>query len=120
MTKDTTPSPEPAPSTADTGTNGLAIASLVLGIVSFTGFGPLTGVPAIITGFMALKKGQKERGMSIAGIVMGSIATLLTLLFIGFIILLILLGVMSDTGQGPSEYPMPMPGFDMPMESSRT
>ena len=57
-----------------TGPSGLAIASLVLGIVSACA-GALTGLPAVITGIMALRKvaaGRAEgRGLAIAGIVCG-------------------------------------------------
>ena len=97
--------------------NGLAIASLVLGILSVTGFFILAGIPAIVTGIMSLRKKQQERGMSIAGIIMGSIGTLLSLLFILALIAIIVLGIMS----GPSDVQFD-PSFDMnvPIESSRT
>jgi hypothetical protein len=111
-----------APVEPMTSSNGLAIASLVLGILSLTGFLFLAGVPAIITGIMSLRKGQTERGMSIAGIIMGSIGVLLSLLALMFIIFIIVLGVMSDPSN-PSGMPS-VPSTDtqmyMPIESSRT
>lgn len=65
----------------------MAIASMVLGIVSIVGFvGLFLGIPAIILGIIALKKGVGERGMSIAGIITGSISTFFSLLFIAFMI----------------------------------
>lgn len=117
MTKDT-PTTEPASiSTSSENTNGLAIASLVLGILSVTGFFIFTGIPAIITGIMSLRKKQKERGMSIAGIIMGSIGTLLSLLFILVLILVIVLGIMNGS---PIMQGEPSFNMDMPVESSRT
>ncbi len=86
--------------------NGLAIASLVLGITSLTGFGALTGIPAIITGFMSLKN-PVNKGMGIAGLVMGCISTVLTLLVIFFFFLVIIIAAAS--GSTPSqEMPTPM------------
>jgi hypothetical protein len=116
MTHETTPhQSQPDPSSSDT--NGLAIASLVLGILSLTGFLFLTGVPAIITGVMSLKKTQRDRGMSIAGIVMGSIATFLSLLILLGVILLVILGVTSDPTFMPTG---PSSDSSMPVESTRT
>lgn len=53
--------------------NGLAIASLVLGILSllFIGFGILFGIAGIITGIMSRK--ESSSGMATAGIVMSII-----------------------------------------------
>ncbi|HET8884030.1 MAG TPA: DUF4190 domain-containing protein [Candidatus Saccharimonadales bacterium] len=73
--------------------SGLAVTSLVLGVVSFTGFGLITGIPAIILGIIALNKKQGERSMSIAGIVMGAISTFFSLLFILFVIIMFIIAV---------------------------
>jgi amino acid transporter len=108
--------PAPAQAPAEEG-NGLAIASLVLGILSLTGFFIFTGVPAIITGIISLRKKQKERGMSIAGIIMGSIGTLLSFFFVLALIFIIGWGIMSD----PSHMQVnPTFDMDMPVESSQT
>jgi len=62
---------------AEQKTSGLAIASLVLGISSFACLGPLCGIPAIITGHIALSKTRGGphapggMGMAIAGLVLG-------------------------------------------------
>lgn len=109
---------EPTPEITDPG-NGLAITSLVLGVLSLTGFFFLTGVPAIITGILALRKKQKERGISIAGIIMGSIGTLISLLFVLVLILLIAIGMMSDSSTMQGE-PLFDTDMNMPIESSRT
>jgi hypothetical protein len=78
----TTPPPPPAypgvPYVAQR-TNGLAIASLVLGIVSFFCLGFLFVVPllAIIFGHLSLDRiarsggAEKGRGLAIAGLVLG-------------------------------------------------
>jgi hypothetical protein len=76
-------------------TNGLAIASLVLGIVWVYWIG---SVLAIIFGAVALRqigrRGQSGRGMAIAGLVLGIIG-------VGLFIVLVLIGAIlssADTG----------------------
>lgn len=76
--------------------NGLAIAAFILGIVSLTGFGALTGIPAIVTGFMSLKN-PVNKGMGIAGLVMGCVSTVLTLLAIMFFFFAILIFAIADS-----------------------
>ena len=69
-------------------TNGLAIASMVLGIVSFLGCGCLTGILAIILakiakGQIRMSNGQQEgEGFATAGLILGIVATIMTILFI--------------------------------------
>jgi hypothetical protein len=70
--------------------NGLAIASLILGILILVA-GPFTGIPAVITGHMALSRTKANpmvpgRGMAIAGLILGYISIALTVCFIGAII----------------------------------
>jgi competence protein ComGC len=61
-------------------TDGKATASLVLGILSMTCFGFLTGIPAVILGHMSrsnIKKSMgklKGDGMALAGLIMGYIS----------------------------------------------
>ena len=63
--------------------SGLAIASMLLGIISIIGFmGLILGIPAIILGIIALKKGEGEKGMSITGIVTGAISTIISLVLL--------------------------------------
>jgi hypothetical protein len=56
---------------------GLAITSMVLGIVSFVGCTVFTGIPAIITGHIALNRTRKSPqqfgggGLAVAGLVLG-------------------------------------------------
>lgn len=73
---------------------GLAIASLVLGICSLTliccgGF--LLGIPAVVLGVIAMKKADRGeasgKGMAIAGVTTGGIALTLILIYIVMIIL---------------------------------
>jgi hypothetical protein len=58
-------------------TNGKAIASMVLGIVSWLGASILAGIPAIVLGHMALNEinnsvnTQSGKGMAITGLVLG-------------------------------------------------
>jgi len=67
--------------------SGLAIASMILGIVSIVSFmGFFLGVPAIILGIIALRKKAGEKSMSIVGIVTGAFSTLMSILIIGIFI----------------------------------
>jgi Na+/proline symporter len=69
--------------------SSLAIVSMVLGIISLTGPGLLLGIPAIVTGIVALKKKLAGRGLAIAGLVTGIVSTVLSLLFCLLMIFLI-------------------------------
>lgn len=80
------PSPPPAAPTAPVAqrTNGLAIASLVLGLVWVYWIGSIL---AIIFGHVALSQIKKSgstqggRGMAIAGLVLGYVSIVLSILF---------------------------------------
>lgn len=67
--------------------NGQAIASMVLGILSFVLCGPLFAVPAIILGHMTLGKIRRgvmpadSRGFALAGTILGWVNLGLFLLF---------------------------------------
>jgi hypothetical protein len=69
------------------GGNGLAITSMVLGIISLVmvcccaWVSPLLGISALITGFMANSKGQ-SKGMAMAGIITGALGTLAAVVLI--------------------------------------
>ena len=72
--------PMPTPATPG---KGLAIASMVLGIVSFFCFGIICGILAIVLGGVAKSKGCKS-GMATAGIVCGVVGLalyIITLIF---------------------------------------
>jgi len=58
--------------------NGLAVAAGYLGIFSFLCMGPLLGIPAIITGVLALRKKRELGGAGRAwtGIICGGLTTL--------------------------------------------
>lgn len=116
MATTSTPAHRKASTPIQPPSNGLAITSLVLGILTFSGFLFLTGIPAIITGIMALRKGQPERGMSIAGIILGAIGTFISFLILLVLIFVIGIGIMSHT---PSMHDGP--SIDtMPTESTQT
>ena len=62
--------------------NGLAFASGWLGILSFVCVGPILGIPAIITGVLALKKPELGgQGRAWTGIITGSITSVLYTIF---------------------------------------
>jgi hypothetical protein len=70
--------------------NGMAIAALVLGILSFFCVGPIVGVPAVVLGLIGLSKAKETgtgRGMSIAGIVLGAVGSVVIVL--GFVLLVV-------------------------------
>jgi hypothetical protein len=66
---------------------------MVLGIVSLTGPGLFLGIPAIVTGIIALKKKLAGRGLAITGLVTGIVSTVLSLIFCIFMIFLIAYGI---------------------------
>ena len=63
--------------------SGLAVASLVMGALSFIGCSIFTAIPAIITGHIAHSRSRKSpqefggRGMAVAGLVMGYVSVAL-------------------------------------------
>lgn len=73
-----------------TPTSGLAIASLILGILSLISCSILTGLPAVICGHMALKEVQQSysalngRGLAVAGLIMGwfSVASIVVIIWV--------------------------------------
>ena len=71
--------------TPATGTNGLAIASLACGLVQFA-FGPLTAIPAIVFGHVALhqikRTGEQGAGLALAGLMLGWVALILVIVLI--------------------------------------
>jgi hypothetical protein len=70
----------------------LAIVSLVCGILSLTCCGAVTGIAALITGFMAKNNVDANpqqyggRGLALAGMIMGGISTILTILYVIFVL----------------------------------
>ncbi|GAA1361939.1 DUF4190 domain-containing protein [Catellatospora chokoriensis] len=83
------------------GTNGMAIASMVLGIVGVLlcccyGIGALPGLIGAVLGHISLKQvkqtGQQGRGMAIAGIATGWSAVALT----AIMVVLLIIGVLND------------------------
>lgn len=72
--------------------NTLAVVSLVCGILSICLCGIFTGIPAIITGFMAKNNVDANpelyggRGMALAGMIMGFVSIVFTILYVIFMI----------------------------------
>ena len=96
------PSPGPPPVYPAAQTNGMAVASLVLGIVSLACSQCITAIPGVIFGHIALKQiresggTQTGRGLAIAGLVTGyvSLGILVVVVIVyAIIMLLALLGV---------------------------
>ena len=84
--------PHPAAGSEPTATDGLAVAALVVGIVSvvssFFLLGGIGGVVAIVLGAIAMarvrKSGRKGRGMAITGLVTGIVAVVIAVLIFAF------------------------------------
>ena len=74
----------PQPPATEVG-KGMAIASLVCGIVSLVCTGGILSVLALIFGIVAKKQGNKS-GMSTAGIILGAIGCALCVIFIALYI----------------------------------
>jgi hypothetical protein len=79
-------------------TNGLAIASLVLGIVGLATCHCLTAVPGVILGHIALSQirrsagGQTGRGLAVGGLVTGYIAVGLSILIaVGYVLFIVIM-----------------------------
>lgn len=75
--------------TSKTTVSGIGIAALVVGIVAILSgwvaiWGLLVGAGAIVLGAIALKKSKANKGFGIAGIVLGSVAALTSLVFTVF------------------------------------
>jgi Domain of unknown function (DUF4190)/GYF domain 2 len=71
--------------------NGLATASVVLGVVSFFGCSILSGIPAIVTGHIArnraVKFGQtRNASMALSGLIMGYISIALVPIMAGLLL----------------------------------
>ena len=114
MTNQTAPSAH-HPKPEKPSNESLAITSLIMGIVSMTGPGLLLGIPAVITGFLAMKKSPDNHGISIGGIVTGAISTVVSFLFIMFIIMIAIVALLSP----PSDPTQPGGGVMQPFDSSR-
>jgi hypothetical protein len=83
---------------ATAGTSGLAIASMVCGILGYLTcyFVGILGIPAVICGHMALARIRDSavpiagRGMAIAGLILGYLGILITLAVFSFFIIAIM------------------------------
>lgn len=71
--------------------SGMAIASLICGILGLVACYIFTGIPAVILGHMAMGKAKRGeaggRGMALAGVILGWISVGLTVLVIAFVVI---------------------------------
>ncbi|MFE3580394.1 DUF4190 domain-containing protein, partial [Streptomyces vinaceus] len=85
--------------------NGFGITAMVLGIIGVVTcyLGVLFGVPALVFGILGRKKAQRGEAdngpMALAGIILGAIGIVISLLMIGLVIAGVLLGG-SGSGSG--------------------
>ncbi|MGB2754330.1 MAG: DUF4190 domain-containing protein [Phycisphaerae bacterium] len=88
-------------------TPGLAIASLICGILSWVSVGQLAGIPAVITGHMALGRIKRSagtlagRGLAIAGLILGytSIVATIAAIVLFFTLLVPLINEKGSTAE---------------------
>ncbi|MEV4427224.1 DUF4190 domain-containing protein [Streptomyces sp. R-07] len=75
--------------------NGMGTTAMVLGIIAVAGFcmyglGVILGILALIFGIIGMKKAGRgeatNRGMALAGVILGSIGILVSAVFLGFMI----------------------------------
>lgn len=71
----------------------LAVLSIVFGIVSLFGPGLLLGIPAIVMAGIVLKRDLPGRGLGIAGLITGTVSSVLSLLLIAFFALVVMWGI---------------------------
>lgn len=98
----------------------LAILSIVFGIVSLMGPGLLLGIPAIVMAAIALKKDAPGRALSITGLVTGIISTVLSLLFIAFIVFIVSWSVGNPDFYNDYYYPHDEQFEESAQQSART
>lgn len=105
----TPPVTSPGTPQAHSGTDALAIASLVVGIIAFISgwvpfWGIIAGIAAVVLGIIALKKSQ-SKGMSIAGIVTGGLGALFSALVSILLVVssLSLAGIASEAARSVSD-----------------
>jgi hypothetical protein len=91
----------PPPTTRSSSTNGLAIASLVVSIVSITGCLGLTSIVGAILGHRARRQirdtGEQGDGLARAGIIIGWLGVVLLVAVVAVTVVL----VASESGSGP-------------------
>lgn len=98
-------------------TENKAITSLVLGIVSLFCMGPLTGIPAIILGVMSKREIDRSAGalggtgFAIGGILTGALSVLMTLFWVGMMVV----GMVTAARASKSIPPTPFPTYTSPL-----
>ena len=94
---------------------GMAIASMVLGIIGVLGAVILTSVPAIICGHIARRQIRDAEGrvggegMALTGLILGYMVTVLSVLAIGFVIVMMWVVVDAAASYPSAPTPAPLP-----------
>jgi hypothetical protein len=100
----------PGPRAAEPPASGLAVASLVCGILALTLCPGIAGIPAVICGHMVLGQIRAApgavggRGLAIAGLVTGYISIAFTLVYLVVVVLFLGIG-MAAAGASGTPYP---------------
>ncbi|MDR1169678.1 MAG: FHA domain-containing protein [Prevotellaceae bacterium] len=77
--------PPPADSQQRSNSSGMGVAALCCGIVGLLFAGIILGTLAIIFGSVGLKRREKNRGLSITGLVLGIIDVVLSVIYLAFV-----------------------------------
>ena len=111
LSTNATPAPVPTSPAQPTEqqSSALPVVSAVLGIISLTGPGLFFGIPAIITGGIALKKNYRDRGLSLTGLITGIVSTAISILVVIFFVFLFIWAA-SNPQEFEKQYPRDAPG----------
>ena len=82
---------------------------MILGAISLTGLGAVTGIPAIILASVALGHKTPSRSLSLAGLITGILGTVLSIIAVVFFVFLMILGAASVQDTGPATPPKGQP-----------
>lgn len=94
----------------------LAVAAMILGAISFTGLGFITGIPAIILASVALAHKTPSRSLSLAGLITGIVGTVLSIAAVVLLVLFVIFVASSPEFTTPSA---PTPSSVQPFSQSR-
>ena len=100
------PMPPPIYDTRAYAPSGLSIAAFVLGLLAWVGCGPCFGLPALVIGLMELQNiknqvsSREGRAFALAGAILGGVSLALTILIVGFYVVMVAIVILSEASGG--------------------